>query len=65
MNFNKKNRIAIFENAISWIIVFAMFIYGGAKLIQFDGAVEIDKTVAERNQASMVGLAAKKKATIW
>ncbi|MFI1770244.1 MauE/DoxX family redox-associated membrane protein, partial [Thalassobellus citreus] len=47
MNLNKKDKIEIFENAISWIIVFAMFIYGGAKLIQFDGAAEIDKTVSE------------------
>jgi len=46
-NFNKKDRIETFENAISWIVVFAMFIYGGAKLIQFDGASEIDKTVNE------------------
>ncbi|MFI1770295.1 hypothetical protein, partial [Thalassobellus citreus] len=44
---NKKDKIEIFENAISWIIVFAMFIYGGAKLIQFDRATEIDKTVSE------------------
>ena len=47
MNFNKKDRIEIFENAISWIVVLAMFIYGGAKLFQFDGATEIDKTVNE------------------
>ncbi|KAB1155920.1 hypothetical protein F7018_11465 [Tenacibaculum aiptasiae] len=47
MNFNKKDRIEIFENAISWVVVLAMFIYGGAKLFQFDGAVEIDKTVNE------------------
>jgi len=47
MNFNKKDKIDIFENAISWIIVLAMFIYGGAKLFQFDGAVEIDKTLSE------------------
>lgn len=47
INLNKKDKLEIFENAISWIIVFAMFIYGGAKLIQFDGAAEIDKTVSE------------------
>lgn len=47
MNFTKKDKIEIFENAISWIVVLAMFIYGGAKLIQFDGAAEIDKTVSE------------------
>ncbi|MCB4800288.1 hypothetical protein [Neotamlana laminarinivorans] len=47
MNFTKKDKIEIIENAISWIVVLAMFIYGGAKLIQFDGASEIDKTVSE------------------
>ncbi|MDC1161879.1 hypothetical protein OAT18_00400 [Tenacibaculum sp.] len=47
MNLNKTDKLEIFENAISWIIVLAMFIYGGAKLVQFDGAAEIDKTVSE------------------
>ncbi len=47
MNFNRKDKIEIFENAISWIVVFAMFVYGGAKVIQFNGASEIDKTVPE------------------
>lgn len=47
MTFDKKDKIDVIENAISWIIVFAMFIYGGAKLFQFDGASEIDKTVSE------------------
>ena len=47
MNLNKQDKLEIFENAISWIIVLAMFIYGGAKLFQFDGAAEIDKTVSE------------------
>ena len=47
MNFTKKDKIEIFENAISWIIVFAMFVYGGAKIIQFNGAFAIDKSVSE------------------
>ena len=47
MNFNNKDRIEILENAISWIVVLAMFIYGVGKLIQFDGATEIEKTVSE------------------
>ena len=47
MTFDRKDRIEIFENAISWIVVFAMFVYGGAKLIQFDGASDINKTVSE------------------
>jgi hypothetical protein len=47
MKFDRKDTIEIFENAISWIVVFAMFIYGGSKMFQFDGASEIDKTVSE------------------
>ena len=47
MVLTKKDKIEIFENAISWIVVIAMLIYGGGKLIQFDGAVEIDKTISE------------------
>ena len=47
MNFKREDKIEIFENAISWIIVFAMFVYGGAKIIQFNGAAEIDKSVSE------------------
>ena len=42
-----KDKIEIVENAISWIVVFAMFVYGGAKIIQFNGALEIDKRVSE------------------
>ncbi len=47
MKFDRNDKIEIFENAISWIVVFAMFVYGGAKLFQFDRAAEIDKTVSE------------------
>lgn len=47
MDFSKKDKIEIFENAISWIVVFAMFVYGGAKTIQFDEAYEIQKNVSE------------------
>lgn len=47
MKLDKKDKIEIFENAISWVVVLAMFIYGGAKIIQFEGAAEIDKTVSE------------------
>lgn len=47
MKFDREDKIEIFENAITWIVVFAMFIYGGAKLVQFDGASEINKTVSD------------------
>ena len=49
MNLTKKDKIEIFENAISWIVVMAMFIYGGGKLIQFGDLAIIDKTVSEMN----------------
>lgn len=38
MNFNKNDKIEIFENAISWIVVLAMFAYGVGKFVQFDGS---------------------------
>ena len=47
MNLTKKDKIEIFENAISWVVVLAMFIYGFAKLVQFDGATGIDKNVSD------------------
>jgi hypothetical protein len=47
MKFDREDKLEIFENAITWIVLFAMFIYGGGKLVQFDGASEINKTVSE------------------
>lgn len=47
MTFTKKDKLDIFENAISWIVVFGMFIYGGAKIVQFNGAAGFDKSVAD------------------
>lgn len=47
MNFTKKDKLDIVENAISWIVVLAMLAYGIGKTVQFDGAISIDKTVSE------------------
>ena len=47
MKFTKEDKIEIFENAISWVIVLAMFIYGFGKIIQFQEAVDMNKTFAE------------------
>lgn len=47
MKLEKKDIIEILENAFSFIVVLAMFIYGGAKIIQFDGALETNKRVSE------------------
>lgn len=47
MKYTRQDKIDIIENALSWIVVFAMFVYGGAKIMQFDGATAIDKSVSE------------------
>lgn len=47
MNLSKTEKFEIFENAISWIVVFAMFVYGAGKIMQFDGATAINKTISE------------------
>ena len=47
MNFDKKDKLEIFENAISWIVVLAMLIYGLGKVAQFEDAVDMNKTFAE------------------
>ena len=47
MNFTKKEKNQILENAISWIVVLAMFIYGVGKLIQFDEVSTIEKPVSD------------------
>jgi len=47
MNLTKKDKTEIFENAISWVVVLAMLIYGGGKMVQFVDAVDPNKTVAE------------------
>ncbi len=47
MKFDKNDVTEIFENAISWVVVFAMFIYGGSKAIQFGDASKIDKTISQ------------------
>ena len=45
--FKGKYGTQILENAFSYIVVFAMFAYGGGKIIQFDGAIETNTTVSE------------------
>ena len=47
MNFSKHDKIEIFENSISWIVVFAMFLYGLSKPIQLEVATEIKKNTSE------------------
>jgi len=47
MKLSKVEKLAIFENAISWIVVFAMYVYGFAKIIQFGDTAQIDKPVSE------------------
>lgn len=47
MTFTEKDTIDILENALSWIVVMAMLVYGLGKIIQFKEAAAIDETVAE------------------
>lgn len=47
MKFDRNDSISILEDAISWVVVFGMFIYGGGKILQFDGASQLDKPVSE------------------
>jgi hypothetical protein len=47
MKFKKKDIIEILENAFTYIVVFAMFAYGIGKMVQFNDAVPINKTIAE------------------
>jgi hypothetical protein len=47
MNFTQKDKVEIIENAISWVVVFAMFVYGIGKVVQFRGATETGKMVSE------------------
>lgn len=47
MKLTKQDQYDIFENAISWIVVFGMFIYGGAKGVQFGNGTLPDKLVSE------------------
>lgn len=54
MKLDKKDQLEIVENAISWVVVLAMFIYGGGKIIQFEGATEIKKTLPEMNGMEMM-----------
>ncbi|MEQ8908595.1 MAG: hypothetical protein RIC95_05355 [Vicingaceae bacterium] len=42
LRLDKQERLEILENALSWIVVFAMLVYGGAKYLQFEGAAEVN-----------------------
>lgn len=46
MILNKKDRTDILENAITWVVVFAMFVYGGAKVLQFQNTHLTNKLVS-------------------
>jgi len=47
MKLKREDILIILENAFTYIVVFAMFAYGAGKIIQFNGAIEIDKSVSE------------------
>lgn len=54
MNLSSINRSLIFENAISWIVVFAMIVYGGAKIVQFNGAANFDMNVSDMTNMQLM-----------
>ena len=45
--FSKQEKIEILETAISWLVVFMMLVYGTGKIMQFNGATAIEKTLPE------------------
>ncbi len=47
MQLSKNDKLQIFENAITWIVVFAMFVYGAGKIVQFNGANQMEKSVSQ------------------
>jgi hypothetical protein len=47
LKLSKDDKIEIFENSISWVLVLALFIYGFGKTIQFESSTEINKTVSQ------------------
>jgi len=47
MIISKKDKIEILENAISYIVIFAMFAYGIGKMVQFEGASSTNLKVSE------------------
>jgi len=47
MKINSADKSLIIENALCWIVVFGMLVYGIAKIVQFNGAADMDKTVSE------------------
>lgn len=47
MKIAKEEALEIFENAISWVVVFAMLAYGLGKFVQFGSAHQIDKPVSQ------------------
>ena len=47
MTIDKEDIIGILENAFSYVVVMAMFVYGAGKITQFDGALNTSKSISE------------------
>ncbi len=47
MDFNERDKIEIVENALSWVVVLAMYVYGFMKPIQFDFDMQSEVFVSE------------------
>lgn len=51
---SKSDKGLIFENAISWIIVFGMLVYGVSKIVQFNGAADFDINIKEMTNMQLM-----------
>jgi len=50
----RSDRGIIFENAISWIVVFGMVVYGVGKIVQFNGAADFDININEMSNMQLM-----------
>ena len=54
MKLDSKDKTEILENAFTYIVVLAMFAYGVGKIVQFDGAVNTNKTIGEMTGMQLI-----------
>lgn len=54
LKLEKKDWLEVIELAVTWIAAMGMFIYGVAKVAQFNGAADIDTPVSELSGQSLM-----------
>jgi hypothetical protein len=47
ITFSKQEKLDLIETALSWLVIFMMSVYGFGKIMQFNGAIQIEKTLSE------------------